>query len=161
MPDPEETSAVGVVFPRGKECFPVCDLPRRQLRLPRCAARHARFPGPPLAERPHLGPSFANAVAEGTIIGYHNPIRSPGGQRKEAKDEIVGAGGSRVSNGEPSEIFRIGRAFGRWPVEDHYQTHPPLANSIERPAPHTVPILLVRRQTVEEIIAVDDDRHSG
>ena len=161
MPDPDETSAVGVVFPRGKECFPVCDLPRRQLWFPRNTTRLARSPGPPLAERPHLGPSFANAVAEGTILGHHNPIRSPGGQRKEAKDEIVGAGGSRVSNGEPSEMFRIGRAFGRWPVEDYCQTHPPLANRIERPAPHAAPALLVTRQAVEEIIAVDDDRHFG
>jgi len=74
MSDPGETSAVGVVFPRGKECFPVCDFPRRQLRLPRHTGWPARSSGPPLAKGPNLGPLFTDTVAEGAIVGDDHPF---------------------------------------------------------------------------------------
>jgi len=150
-----------VVSLRGKKGFPIGDFPRRQLWFPRHTALLARFSGPPLAKRPNLGPRLTNTIAKGTIIGDHNPFRCSAGPWQEAKDEIVGAGGSGVSNGEASEVFGVGRSNGWWSVEDQCQAHSPVANSIERPAPHAVPILLRTRQTVEEIIAVDDDRHSG
>lgn len=86
MPDPGERSVVGVVFPRGKECFPVCDFPRRQLRLPRLAARLAWSSGLPLLKGPNLGPLFADTAAEGPIIGDHYPFRSSSGLWKEAKN---------------------------------------------------------------------------
>jgi len=103
---------------------------------------------------------LTNTVAEGTVIGHHHPFRSSARGWKEAENEIVGAGGSRVANGELSEMFGIGRSDGCRPIKDHNQTYSSVAYSIESPAPHTVPVLLVTRQTVEEIIAVDDDRHS-
>jgi hypothetical protein len=95
------------------------------------------------------------------IIGDHYPLRRSAGPRNEAKDEIVGAGGSRVPNRKSTQMFEIGRSDGRWSIEDEYQIHPPLANRIEGPTPHASPILLELRQTVKEVIAVDDDRHSG
>jgi len=108
-----------------------------------------------------LGPLIANTIAEGPIVCDHHPSRSSAGLRKEAKDEIIGARRSRVPNGEPSEVFRIGGSNGRWSIENHCQTHSPLANGIERSAPNTFAILFLARQTVEEIVAVDDDRHSS
>ena len=58
-------------------------------------------------------------------------------------------------------MLGIWRSNRRWSVEDHCQTHSPVANNIKRSSPHAVTILLLARQTVEEIVAVDDDRHSN
>jgi hypothetical protein len=150
-----------VVIARSEKRFPVSDFPRRQLRLPRHTAWFARSSGLPLPKGPNLGPLIAYTVAKGPIVGDHHPLGSSAGPRKEAKDEIVGTRASRVPNCEPSEVFGVGRSNGRWSIKDQCQTHSPVANRIERSAPHTVPILLLTRQTVEEIIAVNDDRHSG
>jgi hypothetical protein len=115
----------------------------------------------PFAESSHFAAQFTDTITEGSIIGDHHPFRSSAGPRNEAKDEIVGAGGPGVPNGEPPEVFRIGRSDGRWAIKDYCQMHPALAYRVECTPPHAVPIPLVPGQTVEKVIAVDDDRHEG
>ena len=58
-------------------------------------------------------------------------------------------------------MLGIGRSLGRRPIKHNYEGHAPVADDTERPAPHTFPILLATRQAVEEVIAVNNDRHTG
>jgi hypothetical protein len=103
----------------------------------------------------------ANTVAQSSIIGHHRPFRCPAGFREEAENEIVSAGGSRVQNSESAEVFGIGRSLGRRPIKHNYEGHTPVADDAERPAPYTFTILLATRQAVEEVVAVNNDRHTG